>query len=620
MKIESRRFKRKDKVVLFLALAITSVFLLNAGQAINAHGDNEQVDTTFGNGGIVLTDFTGSTDVGFAIAIQPDGKIIAGGSAANTATNGTDYGLARYHSNGSLDSSFGSNGKVLTDVGGLGDVIAALALQPDGKIVAAGFSFTDNIFDFSMVRYHANGSLDTTFGNGGKVLTDFQNNDDEAFAIVIQPDGKIVLAGYTADSNFDLDFALAKYLPDGSLDHSFGTSGKVVTDFSSSDDQGFDMVRQADGRFIVAGASINTQTFESEFALARYKEDGTLDETFGKGGKTTTQFEEASSALSLALLPDGKVVAGGFVFTPEEANRPADHGDLSADFALVKYNTDGSLDESFGEEGKVATDFFGEDDSINSLALQADGKIIAVGSAATDHTDERSEANKAPLNGIKRPSIPNAHGPDPSAFALARYHTNGSLDLSFGEEGKTTLELAHDINIAFAAAIQSDGRIVAAGRAGDADRPDFGLARFLTTDFDICLQDESNGNLLRFNSATGDYQFQNCAKGITLAGRGSVSANSCKLTLRDSGANPKRPDRNVQALVNICTKSGAATVLVISPSSRSEINDLNIADNHCACEAASVQNHSPSSPGKVSRSPRRDIEVEHDASKLSAVF
>jgi uncharacterized delta-60 repeat protein len=569
----------------FLALMIISIFLLKAPQMADAHdgNHNENLDLTFGNGGKVLTDFTGSTDVGNALAIQPDGKIIVGGSAANTHTNGTDYGLARYHVNGTLDSSFGTGGKVLTDVGGLGDIIAAIALQSDGKIVAAGFSFTENIFDFSVVRYHANGLLDTSFGNGGKVITDFQNNDDEAFAMVLQPDGKIVVAGLTADSSFKLDFALVRYLSNGALDPSFGTGGKVVTDFFGSDDQGFALLRQGDGKLIVAGAAINTKSFESEFALARYNENGTLDDTFGAQGKTTTAFEEGSSVSSLLLLPDGKIIAGGFAFTSHDENRPA-HGEVSGNFALVKYKTDGSADESFGASGKVTTDFFGEDDSINSLILQTDGKIVAVGSAVTIHREERLTEKVTRFNRIQKPHIITAGELDPSDFALARYLGDGSLDDSFARDGKATVELAPDVNIAFAAALQSDGRVIAAGRAGSFAEPDFGLARFLTADFDICLQDDSSGSLLRFNSVTGDYQFHNCAKGITLAGRGAVTIHGCKITLTHTGAIPKRPDRNVQALVNLCGKSGSATVAVVSPSSRSEINDRNITNNRCACQ------------------------------------
>jgi uncharacterized delta-60 repeat protein len=576
--------KHINKIRLFLILALISALSFNINPSVKAHEGHpdENLDLTFGNNGKVVTDFTGSMDVGFAITLQPDGKIIVAGQAANTATNGTDYGLARYNADGSLDSSFGTNGKVLTDVGGQGDVISAIALQPDGKIVAAGFSFTENIFDFSVVRYNANGTPDPSFGNGGKVLTDFQNNDDEAFALTIQPDGKIVLAGFTADSNFDLDFALVRYHTDGNLDNSFGTGGKVITDFSGSDDQGFSLIRQTDGKLIVGGLAISTKSFESNFALARYTEDGSLDETFGKGGKTTTEFDEASGISSMALLSGGKIIAAGFAFTPHEDRRPS-HGEVTGDFALAKYNTDGSLDETFGEEGKVTTDFFGEDDTINSIALQADGKIIAAGSAVEGHRDENRVTKFARFTSFLKSHRPTDGELDPSAFALARYHTDGSLDDSFGEDGKVTAEIAHDVNVAYAAAIQSDGRIVAAGRAGSFEHPDFGVARFLSTGFDICLQDETNGNLLRLNSATGNYQFQNCAKGQRLTGKGVVSISGCKITLTDSGVNPKKPDRNVQVSVNTCTRTGAAMVLMFSSFLRSEINDLNITNNTCIC-------------------------------------
>jgi uncharacterized delta-60 repeat protein len=251
---------------------------------------------------------------------------------------------------------------------------------------------------------------------------------------------------------------------------------------------------------------------------------------------------------------------------------------------LAKYNADGSLDGAFGEEGKMTTDFFGEDDAINSIALQADGKIIAAGSAVEEHRDENRVGKFARFTKLLKSHRPTDGELDPSAFALARYNTDGSLDNSFGEDGKVSAEVAHDVNVAFAAAIQSDGRIVAAGRAGSFEHPDFGVARFLATGFDICLQDETNGNLLRLNSVTGDYQFQNCAKGQRLVGKGAISIYGCKITLTDTGTNPKKPDRNVQASVNTCTKTGTAVVLMFSPSLRSEINDLNITNNTCICQ------------------------------------
>jgi uncharacterized delta-60 repeat protein len=576
------RLKTPSKIKLFFIITLVCALLSAAIQSSKAQAEN--LDFTFGNGGKVVTDFTGGFDVANAMLIQADGKIIAAGSVANTNTNGTDYGLARFKIDGSLDSSFGVNGRVITDIGGLGDTISAIALQPDGKIVAAGFSFTENIFDFSLARYNSNGTLDTSFGNGGKVITDFRNNDDEAFAIVIQSDGKIVVAGFSADSNFDLDFALARYNANGSLDNSFGTGGKVITDFSGSDDQAFAMVLQTDGKLVIGGGAINPQTSESEFALARYDATGALDNSFGNGGKTATAFDEASLLSSLALLPDGKFIAAGEALAETAAaNRPL-HGEVTRDFALVKYNSDGTIDEQFGEAGKVTTDILGEDDSINEIILQADGKVIAVGSAVSSHRENAVTGNKtaATLRG-KRPNAPTDGELDPSVFALARYNADGSLDASFGVAGKVTAEIAPDINIAFAAALQTDGRIVAAGRAGNLEAPDFGLARFITTGFDICLQDEQTHSVLQFNSATGDYQFQNCAKAITLSGRGTISINGCKITLTDSGANPKKPDRSVQVLVNVCTKTASASVFIFAPSWRSEINDLDIGDNSCAC-------------------------------------
>jgi uncharacterized delta-60 repeat protein len=587
MKLD-RTVKNSSKIRFFFALILIAIFSASLLRPVSATDEN--LDFAFGNGGKVLTDFTGSTDIANALVIQPDGKIVAGGQVANSATNGTDFGLVRYKADGSLDPSFGVNGKVITDIGGLGDFILGLALEADGKIVACGQSFTANNFDFSLARYNPDGTLDNQFGTGGIVFTDFLNNEDAATALLIQPDGKIVVAGYTADNNFDLDFALIRYNSDGTLDTQFGSSGKVTADFLASDDQAFALVRQGDGKLLVGGAAINPKSSESEFALARFNVNGSLDLTFGSNGKTMTEFDEASELTSLALSPDGKIIAAGGAFTPLETFRPA-HGEVTRDFALAKYKIDGSLDPSFGQSGKVVTDFSGEDDEIQSVNLQPDGKIVAVGSTVTGHRASSKSATIADARSNPLPQLLSQQGPqrpadgdlEPSDFALARYNFDGSLDLTFGVDGKATARLADDINIAFASAIQPDGRIVAAGRAGDLDHPDFGLARFLATGFDLCLKGDSNGNILRFNSATGDYQFQNCAKEITFAGRGIVTINGCKITLADSGPNPKRPDRSVQALVNFCSKTGAASVTIFSPSSRSEIHDGNFADNNCSC-------------------------------------
>lgn len=564
-----------NRVRLSLVCTLIITLLFSTPVTIS-HDDTEHLDITFGTNGKTLTDFTGGADVANALAIQPDGKIVVAGSAVNTVTSDTDFGLARYNSNGTLDPSFGEGGKVITDVGALGDIVSAIALQPDGKIVVAGQSFTATNFDFSLARYHANGTLDTSFGAGGKVLTDFNGNEDIAFALVIQPDGKLVVAGHAADELSDLDFALARYNPDGSLDVTFGTGGKVTTDFLTSDDQAFALVRQPDGKLLAGGAAINPDNSQSNFALARYDADGSLDLSFNTG-KVITSFGGASSINALALLSNGKIVAAGGAVQASEANVP-NHGEVTNDFALARYDADGTIDPTFGVAGKVTTDIQGEDDQINDIAVQADGKMVAAGVAIVGHREADSVAS---LN--LRDPLPTDHEAEPSGFALVRYQADGGIDLAFGDGGKATTEIAHDVNSANAVAIQNDGRIIAAGQAGNPDFPDFGIARYASTTFDICIYDERSRGSFRFNSATGDYQMQDCRKGVTVSGRGVVTINSCKIELRDSGANPKRPDRSVTVLANPCTKVAAASVQMFSPAYAVTINDTNIADSPCRC-------------------------------------
>ncbi|MBA2434942.1 MAG: hypothetical protein H0V54_07660, partial [Chthoniobacterales bacterium] len=232
---------------------------------------------------------------------------------------------------GDLDPTFGTNGKVTTDFGTIIDEARAVAVQPDGKIVTAGATVGGNFFDFALARYNTDGSLDITFGTGGKVTTAFNTNNDEAFAVALQADGKIVAAGFAVIGGTD-DFALARYNTNGSLDTTFGTGGKVTTAFGSSIDRAHAVAVQPDGKIVAAGrAVIGGGSFD--FALARYNTDGSLDTTFGTGGKVTTACGSSNDeAFAVALQPDGKIVAAGRVFSNKE------------DFALARYNTDGSLD------------------------------------------------------------------------------------------------------------------------------------------------------------------------------------------------------------------------------------------------------------------------------------
>jgi uncharacterized delta-60 repeat protein len=334
------------------------------------------LDATFGFGGKVTTFIGASNDAATALGIQSDGKILAAGFSFNGANN--DFALVRYNTDGNLDASlfgFGTGGKVTTPIGSFDDVAHALAIQSDGRIVVAGFASNGIKNDFALVRYNADGNLDLSFGIGGKVTTPIGSFDDVAHALAIQLDGKIVAAGYSATSATNKDFALVRYNTDGNLDLSFGIAGKVITPVGIFDDVARSLAIQLDGKIVAAGHASNG--VDDDFALVRYNTDGILDAPFGLGGdgKVTTpigSFNDIATALRIQL--DGKIVAAGHSFTGVKNN-----------FALVRYNTNGVLDAPFGlgGDGKVTTSVGSFNDIASALRIQSDGKIVAAGHSST---------------------------------------------------------------------------------------------------------------------------------------------------------------------------------------------------------------------------------------------
>ncbi|HEX9236750.1 MAG TPA: hypothetical protein VF972_10785, partial [Actinomycetota bacterium] len=242
-----------------------------------------------------------------------DGKIVAVGFRSSY-TSPNVIALARYNPNGSLDSAFGFGGRVLTRIGSSSDQTAAFAaaLQSDGKIVVGGGWAHGSRALFALVRYNPDGSLDSTFGKGGKVVTAIGSRYDVISAISIQSDGKIVAVGRTLNGCCD-DFALARYMPSGALDTSFGTNGNVVTAFGPSDDEATAMAMQSAGNIVVAGYTTNSDQSVYRFALARYTASGSLDPTFGTGGRVISAIGGSSEtfAYGVALQSDGKIVAAG---------------------------------------------------------------------------------------------------------------------------------------------------------------------------------------------------------------------------------------------------------------------------------------------------------------------
>jgi uncharacterized delta-60 repeat protein len=277
-----------------------------------------QLDDSFGTKGRVTTDFPGLAAVPSAVLVQPDGKIVVAGGAFPLFVFAGNFELARYNPDGTLDSGFGNGGIVTTNFG-FGSYASGLALQPDGKIVAAGTVFVDfstddsSDTDFGLARYNPDGTLDATFGNGGKVLTDFAGYNDDALAVLIQPDGKIVAAGSAKDPFTYYDFALARYLPDGTLDTAFGHGGKMRTDFGVQNlDQARAAVLQPDGKIVLAGFA-SLAFGDTRYAAARYNADGTIDKSFGSKGRTQLHFGTCCERMnSLLLQSDGKLVMVGF--------------------------------------------------------------------------------------------------------------------------------------------------------------------------------------------------------------------------------------------------------------------------------------------------------------------
>lgn len=294
-----------------IIVAGSSISAGNTDFALMRLDSDGSLDPTFdgsvnGNGKIT-TDFNLLADAALAVAIQPDGKIIAAGFSVNPS--GSDFALARYNQNGTLDTTFGIalTGKVTDDLGG-NDSARVLALQGDGKIVVGGFAFTGTNSEFALERYAADGTLDSTFGTGGIVITPIGIGNAQIASLALQPDGKIIAAG-SASNGLNDDFALVRYDDKGTLDPTFGTGGIVTTDFSGGNDDANALRIQSDGKIVVAGSASNGT---DDFGLARYNADGTIDTTFGTGGKIVTSFGSGSdAAMAMVLQTDGQIVAAG---------------------------------------------------------------------------------------------------------------------------------------------------------------------------------------------------------------------------------------------------------------------------------------------------------------------
>ena len=368
---------------------------------------------------------------------------------------------------GNLDRSFGDHGKILTRFEhGAGHPLStflphanAVVTDPGNRVVVIGTADRR----FAVARYNPDGDLDRSFSENGKVKTQVspRHRDaySKAYACAIDSHGRIVAAGFATAKLYEGRFALARYKPGGRLDRSFGNDGRVTTGLEVGDGWAYAVAIDSHDRIVVAGIG----GIDGDFALIRYEPDGQLDRSFGTNGRVMTDFGGEERAFSLAIDSQGRIVAGGFT---RERRHPSD-------FALARYEPDGTLDTSFGSGGKVVTNFAGRDYA-HSIAIDSEDRIVAAG-----------ESGRAG---------------DFRHFALARYSEDGSLDGSFGSGGRVTTDF-EDHSRAEGVAIDSRGRIVAAGRASSPDHRKFALARYTP-----------NGDL--------DAHFSNDGRTITTFGSG----------------------------------------------------------------------------------------------------
>ncbi|MDD2780799.1 cadherin-like domain-containing protein [Sulfuricurvum sp.] len=360
------------------------------------------------------------SDVAKSVTVQADGKILVAGYSGNGPQY--DFTLVRYNTDGSLDTTFSNNGMVKTDVGTSYDYGSSVTVQTDGKILVAGSSRNAaGNDDFALVRYNSDGSLDTTFSGDGIVTTAISTGYDNANSITVQPDGKILLAG---SSGVNTDFALVRYNRDGSLDKTFSGDGIVTTAIGTGYDSALSVTVQTDGKILAAGYSNNGTN--NDFALIRYNSDGSLDTTFSGDGKVTTDFTANYDAgRSVTVQSDGKILVAGY-----------NKNGSNDDFALVRYNSDGSLDTTFNGDGKVTTAIGVGADGGYSVTVQPDGKILVAGVSKNGSNDD---------------------------FAMVRYNSDGSLDTTFSGDGKVTTAIGTGSDVGYSVAVQADGKILVVG-------------------------------------------------------------------------------------------------------------------------------------------------------------
>lgn len=402
------------------------------------------LDQSFGNGGKVYTDKGGNENYLSSIAIQTTGRIIVTGFSTYNGYSVDGFETGRYYPDGHIDSSFGVNGFVTTSFGSQYDNANSVVVQNDNKIVVSGTSkgvlkiirylengkidssfgkngittyqdgygqkvilspnkkFFVTTQGFGFIRLKSNGNIDSTFGNNGFAYTTFGYSSEYCYAITIQPNGKILLAGNVTNDGKNFNYAIARFNPNGSIDSTFGTNGKTLTSISGLSSFASSVAVDSKNNIVVGGGSFNYATLNGGITIIRYNSKGKIDETFANQGILIDTVGYLNLASSLFLTSNDDMILMG------EANNNTQY-----DFGLAKYKSDGKPDLSFGNGGQVITDFQNGSDKTTCGLLQNDGKILLAGLAY--------------INGQ-------------SDFALARYNNEITLPITLSSFSTTQMQ------------------------------------------------------------------------------------------------------------------------------------------------------------------------------------
>ncbi|HRH69444.1 MAG TPA: T9SS type A sorting domain-containing protein [Flavobacteriales bacterium] len=394
------------------------------------------MDTSWGDEGQAVTDVSTTTDDITAIALQDDGKLVA------ACLRGSNYTVVRYLTDGSLDPSFGGDGIVLDDFGGGSNAVYDVTIDADGRIVVAGYRYLSSNQDFAVARYLPDGTLDASFGGTGKVYTNMGTAYDKASAVAILPDDRILVGG-TVSTASNGEAGLAMYLPDGTLDTDFSTDGIQVSAIGSSNEVFNGMAVQPDGGIVLTGVTGTAP--DQQIIIARFLPGGAPDPSFGIGGVRTIDPQSGTHiGNAVALQGDGRIVVAGTTVD----------GTLS-EFNVVRCNADGSMDATFAGDGTIVSDMLASDDEGQAAALLPDGDILVAG-----WTYEGGR----------------------QVMYVARFNADGSRDLAFGAGGVARVLIGTAQDRAHAMALRPDGRILVGGYANDGVTAgvDFAVAQFLS--------------------------------------------------------------------------------------------------------------------------------------------